>query len=321
MPALLPNGEARKVDYSAADGWQVTIGGSGNLASKAERINTLRKKYPHIQVYNEISELLNMPVDQIPASAELYVTFHTALDNIGEEAHELALTVFSALLKDVERAIRKLREAEIGEIHVVTDHGFLLLDDVSEADKVTVKDVPALKKADRYLVGRNLGFTNQQRFPIPGGCEHLEGWFADGIGVFRTPGKYNYTHGGLSLQEVVIPCLTISQKTSGGVIEVKMTAPADIRGKLLKVKVEALSAELLAHPRQVELQLVKIKGVESIVFKEQRVLEVGETVEIKVLLPESAPLEIGDKVLWRLVDAISTQVIQEQLATNHIDFF
>jgi hypothetical protein len=51
------------------------------------------------------------------------------------------------------------------------------------------------------------------------------------------------------------------------------------------------------------------------------VIVIGDNVEIKVLLPDSAPLEIGEKVLWRLVDGISTQVIQEQPATNHIDFF
>jgi len=318
MPALLPDGDTRKVDYS--DGWQVTIGKSGNLASKAERIAYLRSKYPKIQVYNEISELLKTPTDQIPASAELYVTFHTALDSIGEEAHELALAVFSEVLKDVEQAIRKFREAEISEIHIVTDHGFLLLDDVSEADKVPVKDVPAFKKSSRYLVGRGLGHTDQLRLPIPG-AKDLEGWFARGIGVLRTPGKYNYTHGGLSLQEVIIPCLTVSQKASGGMIEVEMSAPDEIRGKLLKVKVQALSAELLARPRQVELRLEKVSGASAPIVSIPQVIEVGDEIQIKVLLPDSAPLEIGEKVTWRLVDAVSGQVLQELSAVNRVDFF
>jgi hypothetical protein len=319
MPALLPDGDSRKVDYT--DGWQVTIGESGNLAVKTERIAYLRKKFPRIQVYQEISELLNTPTDQIPATAELYVTFHTALDNIGEEAHELALTVFSALLKDVERAIRKLREAEIHEIHVITDHGFLLLDDVSEADKVPAKDVPALKKSSRYLVGRGLGFTDQLRFPIPGGINDLEGWFACGIGCFRTPGKYNYTHGGLSLQEIVIPCLTISQQTGSSLIEVEMIAPEEIRQKLVKVKVSSQGGQLLDRPRQVELRLEKTPGDFPALVALQQVIELGNETEIKVLLPDSTPLEVGEKVLWRLVDAISGQVIQEQPAVNRVDFF
>ena len=318
MPALLPDGDKRKVNY--ADGWQVTIGASGNLAVKAERIAYLREKYAKIQVYNEISELLKTPTDQIPGSAELYVTFHTALDSIGEEAHELALTVFSEVLKDVEQAIRKFREAEIAEIHIVTDHGFLLLDDVSEADKVPVKDVPAFKKSSRYLVGQGLGHTDQLRFPIPG-AEDLEGWFARGIGVLRTPGKYNYTHGGLSLQEVVIPCLTVSQKTSGGMIDVEMSAPDELRGKLLKVKVQALSAELLARPRQVELRLEKASGASAPIVAIQQVIEVGDEIEIKVLIPDSAPLEIGESVTWLLVDAVSEQILQEKSAVNRVDFF
>jgi hypothetical protein len=318
MPALLPGGDTRQIDYK--DGWQVTIDKSRNLAVKAERIAYLRSKYSKIQVYNELSELLKTPSDQIPGSAELYVTFHTALDSIGEEAHELALPVFREVLKDVEQAIRKFRAAEIAEIHIITDHGFLLLDDISESNKVPAKDVPAFKKSSRYLVGRNLGHTDQLRFPIPG-AEGLEGWFARGIGVFRTPGKYNYTHGGLSLQEVVIPCLTVSQKSSGGMIEVEMSAPDEIRGKLLKVKVQALSAELLARPRQVELHLEKISGGTAPIVSISQVIEMGDEIEIKVLLPNSAPLEIGEQVIWLLVDAVSGHVLQEQPAVNRMDFF
>jgi hypothetical protein len=320
MPALLPDGAARKVDYTEAGGWQVTIGASGNLSAKTERIAYLRKKFPNSQIYAEISELLNTSADQIPRTAELYVTFHTALDHVGEDAHELALTVFSTLLKDVERAIRKMREAEIEQIHVITDHGFLLLDDVSEANKIKVKDVPALKKSDRYLVGRGLGFTDQIRSPIPG-AENLEGWFARGIGVFRTPGKYNYTHGGLSLQEIVIPCLTISQRVGGGMLEVEMSAPTEIRNKLVKVKVKPMGTQLLDRARQVELRLEKASGEFPLIVNVQQVIEIGDETEIKVLLPDSAPLEVNDKVVWRLVDAISGQILQEQAAVNKVDFF
>jgi len=315
MPALLPDGQARKVDY--ADDWRVTIGDSGNLADKAERETYLRVRYPRIQIYSKITDLLNLPADQIPASAELYVTFHTALDNVGENAHELALTVFGELLKDVERAIRKLREAEVDEIFVLTDHGFLLLDEIAEADKAPVKDVPALKKASRYLVGRGLGYTDQLRFPVPG-SDGLEAWFPRGIGCFRTPGKYNYAHGGLSLQEIVIPCLTITRKAAGSIVAVELIAPAEIWGKLEKVKVRPLAVQLLDRAREVELILEK-EGRRVISLRQ--VIEPGSEAEIKVLFPDDAPLEMGDKVVWRLLDGVTGQALGEQSAVNRVDFF
>jgi len=315
MPALLPDGHARKIDYT--DDWQVTIGNSGNLASKPEREAYLRAKYPRVQIYGEISTLLELPADQMPALADLCITFHTALDKIGETAQELALTTFSEIIKQVERAIRKLREAEVQDIIVLTDHGFLLLDDVSEADKSPVKDVPALKSGSRYLVGRGLGHTDQLRFPVPGSRD-LEGWYPRGIGCFRTPGKYNYAHGGVSLQEIVIPCLIVTQQAAGGVVAVEMSTPAEIRGKLLKVKLRPVASKVFDRERRVKLALVK--GDQPIVAFDQVIEPVGEA-EVKVLLPDDAPLEIGDKVTWRLSDAVTGQVIAQQPAVNQVDFF
>ena len=315
MASLMPEANKRRVDYT--DDWQVIIGTSGNLAAKSEREAFIRSKYPSVQIYSQLSEFLNLPIDQIPATPNLYVTFHTALDNVGENAQELALTTLSELIKQVEQTIRRFREAKVDEIYIFTDHGFLLVDDVSEADKAPVRDVPALKKAARYLLGRRLGHTDQLRFPIHG-SDGLEGWFPRGIGCFKTPGKYNYTHGGLSLQEIVIPCLAVKQQVAGVPISVEMNAPAEIWSKLEKVKIRPVASQLFDRPRMVELVLDK-QG--QTIIKLSQVIEPGHDIEIKVLLPDETPLEIGDKVTWRLLDAITSQSLCEQPAVNKVDFF
>lgn len=315
MPALLPDGHQMKVGYD--QDWQVNIGDSGNLADKSAREDYLRSKFDRIQIYTEISELLSTPVDQIPATANLYVTFHTALDNIGENAQELALTAFSEIIKQVEQAIRKFRGAGIREIHVLTDHGFMLLNTVGEETKVPVKNVPAFKKGSRYLVGENLGQTDQISFIIPG-SDKLEAWFPCGVGVFKTPGKYNYAHGGVSIQEIVIPCLTVKQEEIGDIIDVEIQAPAEIRQKLEKVKIIPKAATVFGKAREIELVLQK--GDHRIITLQQ-VISPAEENEITVLFSEDALLEVGDKVRWLLLDRITGQLLDEQEAVNFVDFF
>ena len=315
MPALLPDGHKMKVSYGTD--WQVTIRDSGNLADKSAREDYLRSTFESIQIYSEISELLKTPVDQIPVTANLYVTFHTALDNVGENAQELSLTVFSEIIKQVEQAVRKFRDADIHEIHILTDHGFLLLNTVGEETKVPVKDVPAFKKGSRYLVGQNLGQTDQISFLVPG-SDKLEAWFPCGIGVFRTPGKYNYAHGGVSLQEIVIPCLTVKQEEIGEIVDVKMQAPSEIRQKLEKVKIIPKAATIFDKAREIELVLQK--GDHRIIALQQ-VISPNEDNEIKVLFSEDTLLEVGDDVQWRLLDRITGQLLDEQEAVNFVDFF
>ncbi len=73
-------------------------------------------------------------------------------------------------------------------------------------------------------LGTHLGRTDQLCFPVPG-SQDLESWFPRGIGCFRTPGPYNYVHGGISLQELVVPHLRVSQQTMGRPVKVQARLP------------------------------------------------------------------------------------------------
>ena len=62
-----------------------------------------------------------------------------------------------SLLGRLEQGVRRLQAAGCADIHIVTDHGFLLREKVSEPEKVKAKKEDGiLKKQERYLIGRNL---------------------------------------------------------------------------------------------------------------------------------------------------------------------
>jgi len=260
-------------------------------------------------------ELLNTPADRIP-EADAYIVFDTTLDAVGETASILAWNAFSTLLQSVKKGVYKLLELGIDQVHLVADHGFLLLEKIGDHEKVSVRDVPALAKKSRYVVGTQLGRTDQLRFPVPG-SEDLEAWFPRGIGCFRTPGPYNYVHGGLSLQELVVPHLRVVQQVMGRPVRVRAELPLEICNAQFKVRLEPVIADLFDQPRQVRLSLEK--GGEPVVPPLSCVVGPGGPVSVDVFLPMGCGLEPGDRVRWVLRDAATEEVLAEQEAVSRVD--
>jgi len=274
----------------------------------------MERHCPDVAFYN-LGQLLDTPADRIPEAA-LYVVFDTTLDAVGETASTLAWNTFSTLLASVKKGVHKLLALGVEQVHVVADHGFLLLDEIGEHEKVSVRDVPALTKKSRYVVGRHLGHTDQLCFPVPG-SEGLMAWFPWGIGCFRTPGPYNYVHGGLSLQELVVPHLVIRQQVKGRPVRVQADLPSVIHNAQFKVRLESVPADLFSQPRQVSLSLEK--GGEPVVPPLSRVVGPGGPDALEVFLPVGCGLEPGDRLRWVLRDAVTGETLQEQQAVSQVD--
>jgi hypothetical protein len=314
MAALLPGGDRRQVAYS--DDWEVTIEDSGNLKDKGARRQWLEQHLKGVAFYN-LEELLNTPTDRIPEVAA-YIVFDTTLDAVGETASQLAWNTFGKLLQSVKKGVHKLLALGVNEVHVVADHGFLLLDEVGEHEKVSVRTVSAPAKKSRYLVGPHLGKTEQLRFPVPGSRD-LVAWFPRGIGCFRTPGPYNYVHGGLSLQELVVPHLTVTQQVLGRPVEVRVELPRVIRTAQFNVVLEPVAASIFDQPRQVTLSLEK--AGEPAVPPLSCIVSPGQPTTVDVFLPMGCGLEPGDQVRWLLRDAVTDEVLAEQEAVSEVDLW
>jgi hypothetical protein len=314
MAALLPGGDRRHVDYDG--GWNIAIDDSGNLRDKSTRQRWLKRHRPGAQFYN-LDELVNTPTDQIPP-ADVYFVFDTTLDAVGENASKLAWNAFGALLQSVKKGVHKLLALGVDRVHVVTDHGFLLLDEVGEHDKVSVRDVPALARKSRYVVGHRLGYTNQLSFPVPH-SEDLEAWFPRGIGCFRTPGPYNYVHGGLSLQELVVPHLQIEQKTMGKPVAVTAEFPTVIRNAQPEVRIHPDAPAMFDRPRQVSLILEK--DGEPVLPPLSQVVSPADSAKVSVFLPMGCGLQPGDQVRWVLRDAVTEEILAEQAAVSQVDLW
>ncbi len=184
---------------------------------------------------------------------------------------------FGRVLSHLWRALRRLAEAGIEHAIVTADHGFLLFGDaLEEGDKVDPPSGETVKMGRRYWIGRGgtrgraYAFFTAADLDLTGGLEFA---FPRGAGAFRVAGGHaHYYHGGISLQELVVPLLHLRLQTTGDEVTGRIVWYLDPAGdrvtsKLFRVTIRAEAQELFRPPQRVRLEVrVNKKPVSPQIF-------------------------------------------------------
>lgn len=216
MAALLPHktlahshgGDPVLVDGQRADGTanrNKVLAPVGGLAIRAEEVLSMPR--------GELRELYG-------AHQVLYV-YHDRIDAIGDKA-TTERQVFEAAndaLRDLVDLIKRLTNANATNILVTADHGFLFQDTaLADASYLSTKpqgdDLVVTNR--RYVLGRGLKDDPAFRTFEPeqiGLSSDLEVQIPKSIHRLKLPGAGSrFVHGGASLQEVVVPVVTVNKK-------------------------------------------------------------------------------------------------------------
>ncbi len=201
------------------------------------------------------------------ARARLIVVHSEQIDQAGEKG--LGPSVFEAVLQRLRAAWSRLREAGVRRFVITSDHGFLLLDPAENLVDATAygrksdpqrrhvltpvaADHPGMSRAPLTELGYDLGDAQ-------GGHDQLV--FPDNVGPFDT-GKHRRTfvHGGNSLQERVIPVLTVAHRTAVGSDSLRYavhaeTLPTEAGVHRLEIRVDVLAQGALAFGGRKEIEL------------------------------------------------------------------
>ena len=155
---------------------------------------------------------------------DLLVVFgHEEVDHIGHGSADALVRHIHLEVERIARLIRKLHRWNYPEVHVVTDHGFILLDEDKLPEEVACdKDWCRVKKerfalvpagADLPIASLPFDWDPSLRVALPPGL------------AFFTAEK-SFSHGGAALQELVIPHLVSrSQVTAEKRIGVEVVLP------------------------------------------------------------------------------------------------
>lgn len=218
MAALMPGASANFSVVEQGDKLGVLIDGSflPDLAS--------RKKYTAARVPKlvdlALDELLSLQPSKLNKKLDgiqVIVVRSQEIDHAGETGFTFqARQVMDTVIDNLARAIRKLATAGVEHAVVSADHGHLFF--ATDRDDSMRTDAPGGNTVElhrRCWIGRG-GTTPTGCIRVSasslGYASDLDLVFPAGTGVFKAGGDLAFHHGGLSLQEIVVPVLSVRTK-------------------------------------------------------------------------------------------------------------
>ena len=272
MAALLPGASASFSVVEQKGKLAASIEGT-RMSGLAERLTFLKVKVPDTMDI-PLGKLLGTSPSQLSKSigdASLVVVRSQEIDALGESVDELtARAAMEGVIGNVARGIRKLASAGIEHFVVTADHGHQF--SIRKHDDMKT-DNPGGNTVDihrRCWIGH--GGTTPPGTVRVSGAElgydtNLDFVFPTGLGVFKAGGGLSFHHGSVSLQELVIPVVSLriplrdSKMPTGKVAQLR-GVPDKITNRTFGVRVLVVADLFTTEP--VALRVVLVSGNEQV---------------------------------------------------------
>ena len=225
MASLLPNGNTKLILNEQNGAINITDGNFNYpLNNKSERIRFFLEISDGNGVVKNLNEIVDIPINSLKNEFEgkdRILIFSNEIDEAGH-IEDSSIQMFPGLLNKIQSAIKKLVQINIKKIVIVADHGFILTSGLEEWMKVDIsKDMDNVVKKRRYTISRNKvegNYITKSAYSANYVGDFYFN-FPRGINVFPVNGGTKFHHGGISLQELLVPVIVI-EKNDEKVIEV-----------------------------------------------------------------------------------------------------
>ena len=219
MTALLPLSATEVAFDVQGNGLHPRLDGK-DAAARSTRIAFLREYGADCREIGDLEAMANPP----DALGDLLVVFgHEEVDHLGHGSADTLVRHVHLEIERIARLVRKLHVWGYPEVHVVTDHGFILLDEDRLPDEVTCdRDWCRVRKARFALVPAEADLPVAS---LPFDWDPtLRVALPPGLAFFQA--ETSFSHGGAALQELVIPHLVSrGQVATGKRIGVEVVLP------------------------------------------------------------------------------------------------
>ena len=220
MAVLLPGAKRSFSMTESANGVTGTIDGTA-LVGSAMRMDYAKGAVPGLIEMTLDRLLHDMPAKRLAKEvrrASVFLVRSQEIDGAGESLPEgVVRRIMITVLEDIRKAVLQLANAGVEHFVITADHGHLFgvrRGDDMKIDPPEGGQVVALHR--RCWVGRG-GHTPSSCVRLSAADLGYQGTDLDivvprGTGVFKAGGSLSFHHGGLSLQELIIPVLSLELK-------------------------------------------------------------------------------------------------------------
>lgn len=221
MAALLP-GASASFSLAEVQGRLAACIDSSAMPGLNERLKFLKARLPGL-VDLPLGRLLGLSAGKLQsavAEASMVLVRSQEIDALGENVDELtARSAMESVIGNVARAIRKLARAGIESFVITADHGHQFSIRKDDDMKTDNPGGNTLELHRRCWIGHG-GSTPPGTVRVSGSelgyDTDLEFVFPTGLGVFKAGGGLSFHHGSISLQELVIPVLSLRIPSQSG---------------------------------------------------------------------------------------------------------
>jgi hypothetical protein len=204
---------------------------------------------------------LNLEALHYGIKADYLVLTYKDIDSAGEKLQMGALKLFSEFEKVLTEKIKLLLNMGFHQVHLVTDHGFVLTGLLDESDKIEPVATGKKEVHERFI--RTEDQQNDKdwlKYDRPY-AEFNYVYAAKSHRPFKSKGVYGFSHGGFTPQEIILPNFVFSKEAESiKGLEVSITNKKElieVTGELFGLKIQANSNEntLFTGSRKIQLLL------------------------------------------------------------------
>ena len=260
MASLLPGaGSALRIDKQGND-YAVMLGDT-KLKTVSQRIAVLKDRYGARFAEVKLNDLIR-PRYKIESSVELLVVRTNDLDERFESSLEAGLSDVATQLKRLRVAVHKLRELGFDDTVIATDHGFFINAHAGPGDVGSKPPGTWINLHDRSLIGE--GSSDVRNFAVSSDHVGIRGSysrFAGPKGMVAYSAGVSYFHGGASLQECIVP-----------VISVRLGDAKKEKAEKLKVEMSYKSRKITTQLPVIDIAIPEMEGMFEFMRAESEVL-------------------------------------------------
>jgi hypothetical protein len=261
MAGLLPEA-GKTLQLTEQNGTIIPTLGDTLLSNVNQRMDVLRRRFGQRFSEMSLSSFIRMR-KALPETVDFLILRSAEIDSQMETATETALRLIHDTLKRIRVAIHKLKSMGFQEAIIATDHGFFL-NTHAEAGDVCAKPAGAWTIVhDRFALGDGVG--DDANFALPADHLGIHGNFARAAGprglVPYRAGQL-YFHGGISLQECVVPVLSMrlgAEPPEQQRVKVSLLYKGGARHittRLPVIDVQMESSQMHLFPEKLDLELL-----------------------------------------------------------------
>lgn len=210
MSSLLPGAATQLKLVKKDGGGYLPFIGDKPMSNVAQRISVFSKLYGNRFQEGRLEEFVRDKFE-VEADTDLLVLRALEIDSQFENHPDTAPNEIINALNRIRRAVRKLKELRFNEVIIVTDHGFFMNTSTGPGDTCAKLNGNWLNDHQRCLLGEGAG--DSHHYLLSAEKAGIKGDFPSIAGPLSMASYQSgllYYHGGASLQECVVPVITVS---------------------------------------------------------------------------------------------------------------